>query len=89
VITGRGSQKHRNAERCGRATICVDDRTPGSLRYVMAEGPVRVVDPLTYEQRLALHIHYRGEAAAREVVNRGGHEGMVLLEITPERWVTG
>lgn len=55
----------------------------------MAEGPVRVVDPLSYEQRLALHTHYRGAEAARRVVARGGHEEMVLLEITPERWVTG
>ncbi len=89
VITERGSQKHRNVERGGRATICIDDRTPGSLRYVMAEGPVRVVDPLTYEQRLALHVHYRGEAKAHGVVDKGGHEKMVLLELTPERWLTG
>src|SRR5689334_13063719 len=81
VITGRGSQKHRNAVRAGRATICIDDRTPGSLRYVMAEGPVRVIDPLSYEQRLALHTHYRGAEAARRVVDRGGHEEMVLLEV--------
>jgi PPOX class probable F420-dependent enzyme len=86
VVVDRGSQKHRNVERAGRATICIDDRS-GKLRHAMAEGPVRVVDPLTYEQRLALHRHYRGEEGARAVVDRGGHERMVLLVLTPERWV--
>lgn len=86
IITERGSQKHRNAVRGGRATLCVDEREPPFL-YVTAEGPVSVVDPVTYEQRLALHIHYRGEAAAHRIVDQGGHEKMVMLVLRPEHWI--
>ena len=86
IITERGSQKHRNAVRAGRASLCVDERE-GAYRYVMAEGPVEIVDPVSYEQRLALHIQYRGEAAARRIVDQGGHEKMVLLVLRPETWL--
>lgn len=86
IITGRGSTKHRNIGRTGRATLCVDERD-GRFRYVMVEGSVSVVDPVSYEERLALHTLYRGEEAARRIVDRGGHEGMVLLMLRPERWI--
>jgi len=87
IITGRDSQKHRNVQRSGRATICVDQRE-GAFAYVMAEGPVEVIDTVTYDQRLALHRHYRGEEGARAAVAQGGHEGMVLLVLRPERWIS-
>ena len=84
VITDRGSQKHKNAVRTGRATLCIDERE--RFRTVTAEGPVRVIDPLIYETRLRLHTHYRGEEAALKATADGGHEHMVGLVITPERW---
>ena len=83
IITERGSVKHRNAERTGRASLCIPDDW---LSYVGVEGPVRVEDPVSYEERLALHTAYRGAEAAREIVDRGGHERMVILELRPERW---
>lgn len=86
VITERGSVKHRNAVRTGRATICVDERE-GAYRYLTAEGTVAVQDPLPYEERLALHTLYRGAEAAKQVVDRGGHEKMVMLVLTPDRWL--
>jgi hypothetical protein len=73
--------------RAGRASICVDERD-GRFAYVMAEGPVSVVDPVSFEQRLALHRHYRGEEGAHRAVDGGGHEKMVMLVLTPERWIT-
>ncbi len=66
VVTDRGSQKHRNAERTGRAALTVVD----GARYITAEGPVTVRDPITIEERLQLHVHYRGGEAARKVVDR-------------------
>jgi PPOX class probable F420-dependent enzyme len=83
VVTERGSQKHRNAARTGRAALTIMD----GPRYVMAEGPVQVVDPLSYEQRLALHTHYRGAEAAEKSTADGAHERMVLLVLMPERWL--
>lgn len=83
IVTERGSQKHRNAERAGRAALTIVD----GPRYVMAEGPVRVVDRLSYEQRLELHTHYRGAEAAASSAADGAHERMVLLVVRPERWL--
>ena len=86
VITERGSVKHRNAVRVGRATLCIDERD-GKFRFVTVEGPVRVEDAVSREERLALHTVYRGPEAAEKVVAQGGHERMVLLALTPERWI--
>jgi PPOX class probable F420-dependent enzyme len=86
IITERGSAKHRNIMRSNRASLCIDERD-GSFRYVTAEGPVRVQDPVTYDERLALHTHYRGAEAAKPIVDRGGHENMVMLILTPEWWL--
>jgi PPOX class probable F420-dependent enzyme len=86
VITERGSVKHRNAVRSGRATICVDQRD-GPFRYVTAEGIVTVEDTVTYQERLALHSFYRDPETAKTIVDRGGHERMVMLVLQPERWL--
>lgn len=86
IITGRNSAKHRNVVRTARATICVDERD-AAFRYVTAEGPVTVDDTVTREQRLALHTHYRSAEQAARIVERGGHEAMVMLTLTPERWL--
>jgi PPOX class probable F420-dependent enzyme len=86
IITERGSVKHRNVERTPRASLCIDERD-GSIRYLTAEGTVAVQDPVSYDERLALHTLYRGPEKAKEIVDRGGHERMVLLILTPERWI--
>lgn len=83
VVTDRDSQKHRNAVRAGRASLAIVD----GRKYVTAEGPTAVRDPISLEDRLALHIHYRGEEAARKVVANNRHEHMVILELRPERWL--
>ena len=88
ILTERGSQKTRNVERSGRATLCLDERE-GAIRYLSAEGTARIEDPVTYDERLALHLLYRSEEAARRVVDQGGHERMVKIVLTPERWIGG
>lgn len=88
ILTERGSQKARNVERTGRATLCIDERD-GAIRYLSAEGAARIEDPVSYDERLALHVIYRGEEGARRVVDRGGHERMVKIVLTPERWIGG
>ncbi|MGE0601590.1 MAG: TIGR03618 family F420-dependent PPOX class oxidoreductase [Dehalococcoidia bacterium] len=84
VLTDRGSQKHKNVLRTGRATLCIDDRR--SFKTVTAEGSVEVRDPVTYETRLRLHTHYRGEEGGKKAAANGAHERMVALILTPERW---
>jgi PPOX class probable F420-dependent enzyme len=85
IITERGTAKHRNAVRAGRASLCIDDRE--RFTYVTGEGPVTVQDIVSYDERLALHTLYRGPEKAREVVDKGGHEKMVLLLLRPEHWL--
>ena len=85
IITGRDSAKHRNSQRTGHAALAIDDRE-GTFAHLTAVGTVDVIDPCTYDERLALHTVYRGARAAREVVDAGGHEGMVVLVLSPQRW---
>ena len=82
VGTDRGSQKHLNAERTGRATLSIVE----GFKYVTAEGPV-TTGPMTLEDRLALHTHYRGAEAAAKSTADGHHERMVMLLLRPERWL--
>ena len=86
IITDRGSAKTRNIARTGRASLCADERE-GAFRYLTAEGPAAVEGDVTYEERLALHTHYRGAEAAKRIVDAGGHERMVLVVLRPERWL--
>jgi PPOX class probable F420-dependent enzyme len=85
VFTDRESRKTRNVQATGRAALCIDERD-GAYRHITAEGPCEVQDPITKEERLGLHRLYRSEEAARTIVDRGGHEKMVILRLRPERW---
>lgn len=85
VITERGSKKHRNAVASGRASLCMNAWP--QFRYVTVEGPVRVEDSVSYETRLRLHTHYRGEEAALKATADGAHQKMVALMLTPEHWL--
>lgn len=86
IITGRGSRKHRNAVRTGRATLCIDQRSDG-IRYLTAEGTITVIDQVTRDDRLALHTRYVGaERAARRTAG-DEHESMVQLVLTPLHWL--
>jgi len=84
IVTGRDSAKARNIARTGRAALCIDERD-GRVTSLTAEGPV-TVSPLTADERFALWARYRGVEVARQTVAGGGHEGMVLLTLRPERW---
>ena len=82
VLTERGSVKHRNVERRGRATIVVHE----NVAYVSAEGPVRVraVSP---EERLELWTRYAGPEVAAEMVTEDTTAKMVALTLLPEHWI--
>ena len=55
VLTGLDSIKSKNARASGRATLCVEMTLDGTdRRYVTAEGPVRVEEPVLLEDVLAL-----------------------------------
>ena len=85
IFTDRDSQKHRNVVAHGRAALTIDERE-GAYRHVTAEGPCEVQETVSKEERLRLHRLYRSEEAAKTIVDRGGHEKMVILRLKPERW---
>jgi PPOX class probable F420-dependent enzyme len=84
ILTDRGSQKHRNIARSGRAALNIQD--PKTFQTVTAEGPATITDPLDHATRLRLHTHYRGPEAAAKAVANNAHEHMVAIVVTPERW---
>lgn len=88
ILTGRKSAKHRNIQRTGRASLCIDQRD-GRFVSLTAEGPVTVGDVVTHDDRLSLYTHYVGAERAGQFVKAGSpeHEGMVMLYLTPERWL--
>ncbi len=86
MIGGKESAKMRHIENTGRAALCVDKRGGGGAFHVTAEGPCRLADTATKEWRLKLHTHYRGVAAAEQVVAGDGHLGQRFMILKPDRW---
>lgn len=84
VITGRDSVKLKNALRTARATLCVQRSRGDDLRYVTAEGAVRV-EPCSIEERRELWAHYTDEATAAAMA-AGDLSGLCVLVLTPHRW---
>lgn len=84
IVAGRDSVKVKNAVRTGRATLCIQRARGSDLRYVTAEGSVRV-EPCGIEDRRQLWAHYTDEAKANAMA-AGDLSGLCVLVIAPERW---
>lgn len=87
LIVERASPRHRWSVSAGRAALCIEAVDGEELSFVTAEGPVTVVDPLSYEDRLRMWEHYRGAEHARRIVDAGGHQTKVKLVLRPEVWI--
>ena len=87
LIVERDSPRHRYSVSAGRAAICIETVDGDDLSFVTGEGPVEVLGPLGYEDRLRMWEHYRGAELARRVVDAGGHETKVKLVLRPEVWI--
>jgi len=86
VLTGRDSVKTRNALASGRATLCVDMTLDGTdRRFVMAEGPVHVEQPVPLEHVLALAERYGGHYAAYP--NLDSYHDDLILVLEAEQWI--
>ena len=87
ILTARKSQKTRNIARTGRASLCIDQRDRGAVQWITAEGPVEIVDTVTYEMRLALWRNYWGAEAEQRLERAGDNtpEAVCLL-LKPEHW---
>jgi PPOX class probable F420-dependent enzyme len=88
--TGGSSRKAKLLRASGRMTLMVQTETP-PYKYVTVEGPARMAGKPDHERDIkAMAYRYLGDqmgemylaAAAADL------EGSVLVEMTPERWLT-
>jgi hypothetical protein len=85
MLTGPESVKGRNTRRIGRATFCVETTVGGTdRRYVSAEGPVSIEQPVSLEDLTALHLRYGYDI---EELDPTEFADSVILVLRPERWI--
>ena len=86
-MTGDKSQKAKNVERTGKATVTLDLRKR-PYYAIMVKGTAQVEGPLDKERQLRLMTRYISDAAAREYIaqleERGGNASIV---VTPSKTV--
>ena len=83
ISASRGSQKVRNVERQGEATLVVDRR---DLPYyaVMVRGRAELGDALDDESRLRLAVRYLGEERGKAYTQRTVGGDSVTIHLYPD-----
>ena len=86
MSTARGSQKHRNIERHGSATVLVNNRE-APYYAVMVRCKAETGPPLSPDSRLRLAIRYLGEGPGQEYAGRRPATDSVTIVLQPETFV--
>ncbi len=88
IILGAGanSQKRRNIDRNGQATLVIDRREP-PYRALMVQGTAEVGPAAPSELRLRIATRYLGEQRGREYVEETAGGDSITIRITPQRFV--
>jgi len=86
ITTSRKSQKHKNVERTGKATVVVDNRTP-PYYALMIRGDAEVGPALSYDEEFRVAARYLGEAGARRFMERMGPGDDATIRIRPRKVV--
>ena len=88
IILGAGanSQKRRNIDRNGRATLVIDQRER-PYRALMVQGTAEVGPAAPPELRLRIATRYLGEEGGREYVEETAGGDSITIRITPQRFV--
>jgi PPOX class probable F420-dependent enzyme len=89
-VTGGSSRKARLMRAAGRFSLCVQTEAP-PYKYVTVEGPAAIGGTPDFERDFrAMAVRYLGEAMAEVYLaaTASEREGAVLVELTPERWLT-
>ena len=81
-----GSQKHKNVERTGKATVVVDQREP-PYYAVMVKGDADVLPDTSAAQRLAMATRYLGAERGKRYIDSYGGDDVVTIRVRPTRWV--
>ena len=88
IIVGAGanSQKRRNIDRNGQATLVIDRREP-PYRALMVQGTAEVGPAAPQELRLRIATRYLGEQRGREYVEETAGGDSITIRITPQRFI--
>ena len=88
IIIGAGanSQKRRNIDRNGQATLVIDRRDP-PYRALMVQGTAEVGPAAPQELRLRIASRYLGEQRGREYVEETAGSDSISIRITPQRFI--
>ncbi len=84
--SNRKSQKVRNVERTGKATVVIDRRDP-PYYAVMIKGSAAVEPTLSREKMYAMVSRYIGEQRAQRYMADYDDSGSVAIRVRPERFV--
>ena len=85
-MTGPRSQKVKNVERTGKATVVVDSREP-PYYAVMVKGDADIQPALDEKRRRATMSRYISGEALEKYMNVVGSEGTVTIRVRPTRFV--
>ena len=88
IILGAGanSQKRRNIDRNGQATLVIDRREP-PYYALMVQGQAEIGPAAPQETRLKIAARYLGEQRAREYVEETAGGDSITIRITPQKFV--
>ena len=89
-VTGGASRKARLLRAAGRLSLCVQTEAP-PYKYASVEGPVRISGTPDFERDFrAMAVRYLGSEMAETylAMTAGEREGAILVELTPEHWLT-
>jgi PPOX class probable F420-dependent enzyme len=89
-VTGGASRKAKLLRAAGRLSLCVQTEAP-PYKYASVEGPARIVGAPDHERDVrAIAIRYLGPQMGEMYLTMTAeqHAGAVLVEFTPERWLT-
>lgn len=84
--SSRKSQKVRNIERTGKATVVVDRRDP-PYYAVMVKGSATIEPALSHEKMFALASRYLGDERAKSYLSVSAGDDSVSIRVRPERFV--
>jgi PPOX class probable F420-dependent enzyme len=86
ILTGRGSQKHRNIERHKDVTLMIDRR---DLPYyaVMVQGSATIGPTPPQALRLRMAVRYLGEEGGAAYNARRLDADSVIIQVRPEKFV--
>ena len=88
IIMGAGanSQKRRNIDRNGQATLVIDRREP-PYHALMVHGRAEVGPAAAQDMRLKIASRYLGEQRAREYVEETAGGDSITIRLTPQRFI--